>query len=410
MKQTAIILLAIIVAACTPAEQLPEAIPQIQPLDMEINSSNASPEAINAVVDGINQFAFELYSELEEEENILFSPYSIAAALAMTYEGARGSTAKEMQQVLHFPAEANLRQSGFAALISSLNSGSSLYELQTANALFPDEGYAFEEEFIRIIAAYYGGELYKTDYKNDPEGSRQAINRWVKASTQGIIEELFSKGSIKEITRLVLANAIYFKGTWEYEFSLNETREAEFRQKDNSVKPVQMMARTDDSFFKYAEAEGVQAIELDYDGGRVSMFIILPEDLNSFRLSSNAFNELYSSLKPQSVKVHLPRFRLEAQSQLNELLPRMGMPLAFTHAADFSRMDPSNMLMIDNVIHKAAVEVGEEGTIAAAATGVEMVLKSLPTARQFYADSPFLFFILDKQAGAILFMGRLDKP
>jgi len=380
-----------------------------------LDDSGASQEKVNAVVNANNQFALELYSKLNEEnagKNIFFSPYSISVALAMTYEGARGQTAEEMQSVLHFPADPEVRRPAFARIYNQINKGGKKYKLSTANALWAQKDYPFLDEYFNTVEKYYGGKVTNLDFVGDPENSRITINKWVEAQTNNKIKDLIPEGVIDAATRLVLTNAIYFKGTWFKQFDKKNTVERDFKiSPTNSVK-VQMMHLDDKKAkFNYTETKDLKILELPYSGGDLSMLILLPKDsieqLES-ELTIENLNNWTARLKEEEVSIYLPRFKFETKYFMAKTLREMGMSSAFGNA-DFSGMTGRRDLYISNVIHQAFVEVNEEGTEAAAATAVVMkevaIMKKL-----FNADHPFIFIIREKETGNILFLGRVSDP
>ena len=380
-----------------------------------LDDSGASQEKVNAVVNANNQFALELYSKLNEEnagKNIFFSPYSISVALAMTYEGARGQTAEEMQSVLHFPADPEVRRPAFARIYNQINKRGKKYKLSTANALWAQKDYPFLDEYFNTVEKYYGGKVTNLDFVGDPENSRITINKWVEAQTNNKIKDLIPEGVIDAATRLVLTNAIYFKGTWFKQFDKKNTVERDFKiSPTNSVK-VQMMHLDDKKAkFNYTETKDLKILELPYSGGDLSMLILLPKDsieqLES-ELTIENLNNWTARLKEEEVSIYLPRFKFETKYFMAKTLREMGMSSAFGNA-DFSGMTGRRDLYISNVIHQAFVEVNEEGTEAAAATAVVMkevaIMKKL-----FNADHPFIFIIREKETGNILFLGRVSDP
>ena len=380
-----------------------------------LDDSGASQEKVNAVVNANNQFALELYSKLNEEnagKNIFFSPYSISVALAMTYEGARGQTAEEMQSVLHFPADPEVRRPAFARIYNQINKGGKKYKLSTANALWAQKDYPFLDEYFNTVEKYYGGKVTNLDFVGDPENSRITINKWVEAQTNNKIKDLIPEGVIDAATRLVLTNAIYFKGTWFKQFDKKNTVERDFKiSPTNSVK-VQMMHLDDKKAkFNYTETKDLKILELPYSGGDLSMLILLPKDsieqLES-ELTIENLNNWTARLKEEEVSIYLPRFKFETKYFMAKTLREMGMSSAFGNA-DFSGMTGRRDLYISNVIHQAFVEVNEEGTEAAAATAV--VMKEVAMMKKlFNADHPFIFIIREKETGNILFLGRVSDP
>jgi serpin B len=385
-----------------------------QPLQTA-DDTGATIEGVNAVVNANNQFAFEFYSELNKNEqgNLFFSPYSISTALAMTYEGAKGKTAEEMQAVFHFPEE-SVRKPNFARIYNQLNKEDKKYELSTANALWAQQDFKFLDEYFNTTERYYGGKATNLDFIGETEKSRQTINSWVEEQTNNKIKDLIPNGQINSMTRLVLTNAIYFKGTWVYQFDKKDTREMDFKiTPDNIVKTPIMYLDNDDAKFNYTETDDLQILEMPYEGEEISMLILLPkENLESLEeLNAEKLAEYKNMLTEQEVTIYLPKFTFDTKYRLNDQLKQMGMPTAFSsEAADFSGMTGNRDLFISFVIHQAFVDVNEEGTEAAAATAVGMELTSARPTNTFLADHPFIFIIQQKDTGNILFMGRVTDP
>jgi len=380
------------------------------------DDKGATPAGINSVISANNQFALDLYSELKKNEgNIFFSPYSISTALAMIYEGARGKTAEEIQSVFHFPTDSNLRRSSFAAIHNQLNKPDSKYKLSIANALWAQNDYKFLNDYLTTLQQYYAGKATNVDFKNSTEESRQTINKWVEDKTNQKIKDLFPQNSLDNMTRLVLTNAIYFKGTWVKQFEKNQTRDEDFRLSSVNTIKIPMMRRTDENAkFNYTETDNLQILEMPYEGDKLSMMVLLPknDNLSSLEssLTSEKINDWKSKLREQRVDVFMPKFTFDTKYFLNETLAKMGMPTVFTNA-DLSGMDGTLNLFIQKVIHQAFVDVNEEGTEAAAATGVSVGFKSMPQQQVvFRADHPFIFAIQDKDNGNILFLGRVANP
>lgn len=384
-----------------------------------IDDTGSTLEGVNAVVNANTQFTFDLYSRFKEEskdENIFFSPYSISIALTMTYEGARGKTAEEMQAVLHIPEDADVRRPNFARLINEINKKDKMYKLSTANALWAQKDYKFLEEYTNTVERYYGGKLNNLDFVAETEKSRRIINAWVEEQTNDKIKDLIPQGALDPYTRLVLTNAIYFKGTWVKQFNEKDTREEDFRIGSGQTVKVQMMRLTgEDAKFNYAETDEIQILEMDYDGENLSMLILLPkgntlDDLEE-GISPDKLSGWRKMLNERRVDVYLPKFEFETKYFLVKTLKKMGMPTAFTSSADFSGIDGTTSFFINNVIHQAFVEVNEEGTEAAAATGIVVGITSVgPRIPVFRADHPFIFIIQQNDTGNILFFGRVSDP
>jgi len=376
-----------------------------------------SVSAVNNVVNSINQFAFDLYPALKnKEENIFFSPYSLSTAMAMTYEGARGQTAEEIRQVFHYPEDIEILRRGYAEIINQINKKDKKYELHTANALWAQQNYPFSPEYFKTVEKYYGGKVTNIDFVRDTENSRLTINKWVEEQTNNRIKDLIPQGVITPLTRLVLTNAIYFKGNWETQFPKGNTKEAEFRASVDKKVRVPMMF-IGGRKFNYAENEALQLLELPYAGNELSMLILLPRnELSEVEpyLKADKIQDLMKDMRQEEVDVYLPRFKFETKYLMGGekgILGRMGMPTAFSEMrADFSGMTGKPDLYITEVVHQAFVEVNEEGTEAAAATGVIMGVKAVLIKKVFRADHPFIFFILEKRTGTILFFGRVIDP
>jgi len=378
-----------------------------------LDDSGATASSVEATVDACNGFAFDLYGRYSVDEgNILFSPYSISTALSMTYEGARGETAEEMEAVFGFLEDPSERLPSVARIYNTLNEEGRDYALHTVNALWIQRDYPVQEDYIDAIVSYYGGDVNALDFVAEPDESRVTINDWVEERTNDRIKDLFPSGSIDADVRLVLTNAIYFKGDWLYEFDEEATNEEEFHVTPTTSVEVDMMSLRDD--FNYAETDELQLLELPYTGEDVSMLILLPKrghmgDVEA-QLSAERLGEWVDMMEGAAVNVYLPRFTFETKYFMMEDLAEMGMPTAFTDAADFSGMTGNRELFIDKVIHQAYIEVNEEGTEAAAATGVSMRLSAAMPGEVFRADHPFIFLIRDMDTGVILFMGRVTDP
>jgi len=275
---------------------------------IKADDSGTTVEEVNNVINANNQFALDLYLKLEDVEgNIFFSPYSISVALAMTYEGAKGETAEEMQSVFHFPEDEDIRRPSFAKIYNLVNKKNKKYELHTANALWAQKDYKFLDEYINAIKKYYVGKVTNVDFVNATENARLTINKWVEEQTNNKIKDLIPPGVLNALTRLVLTNAIYFKGLWVKQFDKKETREEDFRVSPEETVKVPMMGITREEF-NYYETEKLQILELLYEGEDLSMLIILPkeDDLKSLEesLSLEKLSELRNSLSEQQVDIY----------------------------------------------------------------------------------------------------------
>lgn len=370
------------------------------------------------VVQGNNAFALDLYAELKNRDgNLFFSPHSISTALAMTYAGARGSTEKQMAEVLHFDLEQKRLHPAFRELLDQLETGEGErgYQLSVANALWGQRGYEFLETFLNLTKENYGAGLSELDFIGSTEAARQTINTWVERETEDKIKELIKPGVLDRLTRLVLTNAIYFKGFWESQFEEEMTRPAAFTLVRGEKVQVPTMHRTAD--FNYTETDHLQGLEIPYLGDDLSMVVLLPKETDAITdfeklLNRENLAKWLTGLTKQEVIVALPKFKMTSEFSLADVLKSMGMTDAFSiDKADFSGMSGKKDLFITAVLHKAFVEVNEEGTEAAAATGVVVGLTAAPPRQPvFRADHPFLFLIRDLRSNGILFLGRVMDP
>jgi|SaaInlStandDraft_4_1057021.scaffolds.fasta_scaffold00073_24 serpin B len=417
-----IIVFSIFIFGCSPDDgSYPDNV-LTPPEDIPIlpNDNQVIPEDFDSVVDGNNQFAVDMYNKLKNDgDNVFFSPYSISSALAMTYEGANGETAEEMRNVLHFPEDGVELRSSFAQLYNLLNKPDKKYKLSTANALWAEQTYSFLPEYLGLVEQYYGGKTTNLDFKEETEKSRKIINKWVEDKTEDKIKDLIPKGVIRQDTRLVLTNAIYFFGDWNKKFKKENTEERDFFVSEDEIIDVDMMFMV--YGFNYVKEDGVQILEIPYKGKELSMLVVLPKlgemDLLEQQLTGEKIAEWNNNFEGKSVRLSLPKFKFEAKVMLAKTLQQMGMPTAFSPVADFSGMDGTKLLNIDQVIHQAFVAVDEKGTEAAAATAVVMKeTMAMPMDEEpekpieFKANHPFIFLIQEKSTGSILFMGKVNDP
>jgi len=376
-----------------------------------------TPAEPQSIVTSNNMFSVELYKELSQSspgKNLLFSPVSIFTALSMTYEGARGQTEVEMRKVLHLPENASLRWNAFRNMLTGLEEPSSGETVRIADALWIQQGFPIREGYLDIVKKYYLGNVTALDFRNNPMGAVARINRWVYQQTDGKIQNLI--GGLTPATRMVITNTVYFNANWTHRFNPADTHNGTFFEPSGGHVIVPMMHET--GRFNYTETDELQAIELPYGDGKFSMVIILPRSKNltgvESKLSPEFLSNITSSMKPQNVSVTLPKFRFEAKYHLKNPLIRMGMGDAFNPKADFSGISPNDQLNINDVIHKTFISVGENGTEAAAATAVIITAGCAPGEQPEYkvfkADHPFLFLIVDRNSGLILFIGRLENP
>lgn len=399
-------------------------------LNLKKNQTGKTPAATTVsdkakvVVQANNQFGIDFFSRLvsdpaQEGKNIFFSPWSISSALAITHEGARSTTADEIRSVFHFPDSSDTLRQGYLELSNGLNSGNSGVTLNTANALWAEKTYPFLQDYINTANQYYGAKTTNLDFVSSPDESRLIINHWVEEKTRNKIKDLIPEGGIDSSTVLAITNAIYFKGTWMKQFDATKTEEEDFLLDDGTKVTVPMMVRNDEKAeYWYTETDDLQVLGMPYahkNGKGLSMLVLLPKDSDletaEASLSAQSLAALNQELSYQRVKVSFPRFTMETTYSLSDMLCDMGMPSAFS-GADFSGMDGTMSLFIDQVYHKAFVDVNEEGTEAAAATAVIMDRSMAPgeTVPVFRADHPFLFLIQDNDTGNIIFMGRMMNP
>src|SRR5579884_1003520 len=355
----------------------------------------AEPVDTAAVVRGNNVFAFDLYAQLRSKDgNLFFSPYSVSAALAMTSAGARGRTLDEMNQTLHFPSQEQLHPA-FAELDRGLNGGADArrgYELRTANKLWGQKDFGFRPGLKDTLRRHYGAGLEEVDFAAATEDARRRINADVARETNDRIKDLLQPGILTGDTRFVLTNAVYFKGDWLSQFKKDRTREGQFRLADGRTVKTTFMHQSNP--FPFAEEKTFSAVELPYVGKELSMVVLLPKKPDGLAelergLSVDRLQAVLGRLKGEQVHLTLPKFKVTAEFRLDETLSRMGMPSAFDPtAADLSGFAEGRGLFIQAVVHKAFVEVSEEGTEAAAATAVVGGEESDESVT-FRADHPF---------------------
>lgn len=399
----------------------PNQIPTLAPILLRADDAGATEEGVASVIDANNQFALDFYAKLRNDKagkNIFFSPYSIFTAVGMAYEGAQGKTAEEIRNVFHFPEDNTIRRSSIAAVINLLNREDAKYELHTANALWIQEDFQVFNEYIETIRDFYLGKVTNVDFVGATEETRKIINTWVESKTNNKIKDLIPKGALNHLTRLVITNAIYFKGDWAVQFDELKTRDEYFEVAQNKRVNVPMMRKTDGTNFYYAETEDVQILEMLYEGDNLSMMVILPKnrDLETLEnnLSIEKLNQWRDNLRKQEVDIFIPRFTFDTGYTLNTYLKQMGIISAFIpFDADFSGISEVIDFHISKVIHKAFINVNEEGTEAAAATGIIFEITALPDEPKipvFRADHPFIFLIQERETGMIIFMGRVTNP
>ena len=377
-----------------------------------------APQADQATVAAAStRFAVDLYTKLRRKKgNLFFSPWSINTAVGMTYGGAKGTTATQMAKVMHYTLAQSRLHAAIGAVQGQLGAGKG-YELAIANRVYGQKGLALRPGYVSLLTRSYGSTLRRLNFQENPDAARKIINDWVKKRTKDRIPKLLRQPDIKKDTRMVLVNAIYFKGSWASKFDKKNTQPRDFQV--TAAKKVKTPTMFQQSKFGYRSHADVDVLEMGYVGKRLSMVVLLPKKVNGLAaleksLTAQRLTELTANLRKQKVRVFLPRFKLESHVRLKKQLAALGMPIAFSDGADFSGMEPKRLLKISNVIHQANCDVTEKGTVAAAATAVIMKLRGgrvrPPAVPTFRADHPFLFLIRDTKTGAILFLGRLSQP
>ncbi|MFB8797699.1 MAG: serpin family protein [Microcoleus sp.] len=362
-----------------------------------------------------------LYSQLRTQpDNLFFSPYSISTAIAMTAAGAKGKTATQIDRVFSFNLPPASRPPAFAQLTYQLTDAQG-YQLSIANRLWAQKDFPLLPPFVKTTQDFYGAPIESLNFANAAEASG-TINAWVAKQTQNQIKDLLSPDDLDSCTRLVLTNAIYFKGNWVTQFDSEQTKNQPFTLASGEQKQVAMMLQSDN--FGYAEFENLQVLEMPYQGNKLSLVILLPANPDGLPKLEGALTadnlQKWLSLSQREVQAYVPKFTFEQSFNLKDVLSKMGMADAFSDrpgVADFSGISNKENLFVSDVIHKAFVEVEEKGSKAAAATAAIMCTGERPCASPlppsppiFLADRPFLFLIREQQSGTILFMGRFVNP
>ena len=423
MKKLLFVILAIIIAAgftgCNPTASAE----LVKSVKDRISTPSLNPGDMTTLVNGNSKFAFDLYQALRQQGNgnLFYSPYSLSLALAMTFAGARGETETQMADTLHYLLPQDSLHPAFNSLDLELNErgegakgkDDKEFRLNVVNAIWGQKDYKFLSDYLDVIAENYGAGLRLLDFAGAPEESRITINNWVSDQTEGKIKDLIKQGIISSITRMVLTNAIYFNAAWQFPFDEDNTNEARFHLLNGSDITVQMMHHTEG--FGYADGDSFQAVELKYDGGELSMLILLPEEdkFTGFEaaLNSQKLDAIIGNLEMRNIILSMPKFDYESEFSLKDTLEALGMKDVFSMNADFSGMTGNFDLFIKDVVHKAFVSVDEAGTEAAAASAVIMDLKAGPGSPiEVTIDRPFIYLIRDIETGTILFAGRVMNP
>jgi serpin B len=416
---TAMIIPALLLSACGPGKVAESKLERV--LNPDVAASD-----LEQLVAGNTTFAFALYQALYSSNgNMVYSPYSISLAFAMVYGGARGETASQMAQTLHYTLAGEQFHPAFNALDLDLArrpgqaadvSEKDQFQLSIANSLWGQDGWPFLPDYLDLLAINYGAGMHLVDFEKAPESARKQINDWVSNQTNKRIQDIIPPGMLDPSTRLALANAIYFKATWEHEFDPKETSDRPFTLLDGETVSVPMMGMETGEQFSYAAGDGWQAVALPYKGGLTEMVVIVPDlgNFNAFEstLTADRYNEILAALQTQKVFLSMPKFTFETLYGLSDTLIQMGMKDAFDPTlADFSGMDGQHTLYIGDALHKAFIAVDEKGTEAAAATIVLMMAGAMPPEGVVLTiDRPFFYVIRDVPSGTILFMGRVVDP
>ncbi len=381
------------------------------------DDSAATADGISQVVSANNQFAIELYQQINKQpkqldKNVFFSPYSLSTAMAMLYIAAEGETKQQIQKTFHYPPLAILNPNS-AALYNQFNKPNPNYDLSTVNNLWMRQDLSPSQTYLDTVQRYYGGQVTNLDFKNSPESSRQIINKTIAKHTKQMIPELLAKGSIESSTATVLTNAVYFKSEWAKPFGVQGGTRP-FHNLDGTMSSQEMMYKT--AYFDYMENEHIQMVELPYKSNDLSMLIILPKSKEPAAiqklvadLNSNQVSQWTKQLENQEIFLVMPKFKLQESYSMKPILANMGMPIAFDSRANYSLFNDKLPLKVDSVIHKAVVEVDEKGTVAAAATGIGVQLVMATHKAEITADHPFMFMIKDNKTDAILFLGQVNK-
>ena len=367
------------------------------------------------VADGHNRFAIDLYLKLaadkeQQGKNVFYSPYSVHTALGMTASGAKGTTRDQMTKVLHLPDDKVLVSGDIGRFYDHPRKA---FELSVANALWGLKGFPWRAEWLRDQKDRFGAGFNEADFTGKPDAERQRINKWVEEKTREKIKDLLLPGQINGNTKMVLTNAIYFKGTWVTAFDKKKTAKVAFQCDDDTTVDVQLMYTN--TKCGYAQVDGVTMVELPYKGGELSMVVVLPKRTDALadlekKLTPELIAKWFGELKDRGAQeVSLPKFKVETRYELPEHLKALGMKDAFGPGADFTGMAASSPGWITAVTHKAFVDVNEEGTDAAAATAVGISVTSAPVIPTMRVDRPFVFLIRERLSGTILFLGKIAR-
>jgi serpin B len=408
----------LLLAACGSDRPGPEVLPVRADVG-RIESPDITREQVAELVRGNNALAFEMYRAERGDGNLIFSPYSISLAFSMAYAGSRGETETQMAETLNYlPQEAqhpafNVLEQRMSGLGEKGSGDDAVpFRLNVANSAWGQRGYHFDDAYLKTLAGHYGAGLRTLDF-GQPEEASEEINAWIEDQTEDRIKDLVSPEVTTPSTRLVLANATYFRASWLSRFEGEHTQDGPFTLADGNEITVPLMRQT--AYFPYAEGDGYQAVRLPYRGGATDMLIIRPEEGRfeqvEGRLDANLFEEVSSGLRREYVRLTMPRFDFETNLDLPKLLKEMGMTAPFDPGiADFSGITGTRELFISEALHRANITVDEKGTEAAAATVLAMPVSGPPKPVELTADRPFIIAIAERETGAILFLGQVTDP
>ena len=368
----------------------------------------------------VNAFAFDLYrafsaDEKEAGKNLFFSPISVHTAFSVLYEGARGNTAQQLLEVFRFEPDRGARHEAVASATGLLNRGDGHSELSLASALWQAEWFEPYDSYLEAARGAYGATVDTVDF-TDKDDAVPKINAWASDNTHGKIKDAISQNDVSGNTAMVMINAIYFKGTWTTTFPDGSTRASTFTREDGSPVLADFMEVT--AWFAYATYDGYQVLRMPYEGDRLSMLVVLPDEADGLGrlaegLSATALDGWITGMEHREVRVVMPKFEARTDYDLKSTLMSMGVTDAFGGSADLTGIAEEGGkggLYVDKAFHSAYVAVDEKGTEAAATTAFAVAIEEPPPTPTFVADRPFLFVIHDSETGAMLFMGRLADP
>jgi len=399
-----ILVLGLALATCAPTAKCPQA------------TREDAKQAEEALAD----FAVNLFKNItskDEQKNEVMSPVSIALALALLENGADGKTRDELKRALIEHAGSSDVLAVYRALQQQLRIDDEKTKLNIANGLFQNKDLQLKEEYLSSTRDCYETEIDQVDFKNQLEQTRQKVNQWVSKKTSQKIPELFKKGSLNQDDRMVLANAIYFRASWKQSFNKAQTKQQTFYKNGRDQDKQQVQFMHESSSHRHHESNDLAALELAYNHQDLAMVVVLPKQRDGLRdlekrLTGKELRQIISQMQQRQVQVQLPKFAIRSQIDLKQTLSKMGLESIFSNSANFDRMS-QQPLKVDNGIHEAYITVNENGTEAAAATGFSIKNRAMPIApadpTPFVADHPFLYAVVHKQTGAIVFLGKVNS-